>query len=468
MASVPVASGCAPADTRHHRPASHYAAHLKLALPVMFSQMGHLIVQLTDSLMLGHYDTTALAASAFGQSVFVIGLVFGVGFTLAMTPLVGAARGANDVGAAAQWFSHGLAVNVAVALLITFVLLALYPWLDAFGQTPEVTATARPYYLLLTASLLPVMVFQTFRQFTEGLGNTRLAALITVLEVLLNLGLNYLLIFGHGGFPRLGIVGAGVATLLVRLVLAGTFALCFIRLRLFAPYRATLRRTLWDGAAIRHYLRLGLPLGGQFVLEVGAFAAGAVMMGWLGKLELAAHQVALGLASLTFMGASGIASAATIRVSYYLGAGERRAMRAAGLAAMHIVLVYMGFTALVFVALRHWLPTLFTTDPAVVSIAATLLLVAAVFQLFDGLQVVLLSALRAMTDALLPTVLAFSAYLLVALPTSYGLAFRLGWREVGIWMGYVVGLATAAVLFFLRFQALSRPTPEPRAVPLQR
>ncbi len=467
MPSASVTSGRAPADTRHHRPAGHYAAHLKLALPAMFSQMGHLIVQLTDSMMLGHYDTTALAASAFGQSIFVIGLVFGVGFTLAMTPLVGAARGANDVGAVAQWFSHGLAVNVAVALLITLLLLALCPWLGAFGQTPEVTVAARPYYLLLTASLLPVMVFQTFRQFTEGLGNTRIAAIITVLEILLNLVLNYLLIFGNGGFPRLGIVGAGVATLLVRFVLAGAFAMCFIRLRMFAPYRAALRRTPWEWAAIRRYMRLGLPLGGQFVLEVGAFAAGAVMMGWIGKLELAAHQIALGLASLTFMGASGIASAATIRVSHYFGAGERRAMRAAGLAAVHIVLAYMSFTALAFVALRHWLPTMFTTDPAVVGIAATLLLVAAVFQLFDGLQVVLLSALRAMTDAFLPTVLTFVAYMLVALPTSYGLAFGFGWREVGIWMGYVVGLATAAVLFFLRFHALSRPTHEPRAVPLQ-
>ncbi|MGQ9896385.1 MAG: MATE family efflux transporter [Acidobacteriota bacterium] len=426
----------------------------------MLSQMGHLIVQLTDSLMLGHYDTTALAASAFGQNLFVIGLVFGVGFTLAMTPLVGATRGARDVAAATQWLRHGLFINLAMALLITLALLALYSWLDNFGQTPEVVTMARPYYLLLTASLLPVILFQTFRQFTEGLGNTRLAASITFLEVLLNLGLNYLLIFGHGGFPQLGIVGAGIATLLVRIALVVTFTLCFIRLRLFAPYRAALRRTAWDWAAVRRYLQMGLPLGGQFVLEVGAFAAGAVMMGWLGKVELAAHQIALGLASLTFMGASGIAAAATIRVSHYLGAGEHRALRAAGLAAMHIVLAYMGLTALAFIALRHWLPTLFSTDPVVVGIAATLLLVAAVFQIFDGLQVVLLATLRALTDAFLPTLLALIAYLLVALPTSYGLAFWLGWREVGIWMGYVVGLATAAVLFFLRFQALSRPTSE--------
>lgn len=204
MPSVSVASGRAPVDTHDYRPVSHYAAHIKLALPAMCSQMGHLIVQLTDSMMLGHYDTTALAASAFGQSVFVVGLVFCVGFTLALTPLVSAARGAGDVVAAVQWLIHGLVINLAMALLVTLLLLALYPWLDAFGQAPEVTATARPYYLLLTASLLPVMVFQTFRQFTEGLGNTRLAAIITALEALLNLGLNYMLIFGHGGVPTPG------------------------------------------------------------------------------------------------------------------------------------------------------------------------------------------------------------------------------------------------------------------------
>lgn len=164
MPSVSVASGRAPVDTHDYRPVSHYAAHIKLALPAMCSQMGHLIVQLTDSMMLGHYDTTALAASAFGQSVFVVGLVFCVGFTLALTPLVSAARGAGDVVAAVQWLIHGLVINLAMALLVTLLLLALYPWLDAFGQAPEVTATARPYYLLLTASLLPVMVFQTFRQ----------------------------------------------------------------------------------------------------------------------------------------------------------------------------------------------------------------------------------------------------------------------------------------------------------------
>jgi MATE family multidrug resistance protein len=184
------------------------------------------------------------------------------------------------------------------------------------------------------------------------------------------------------------------------------------------------------------------------------------MMGWLGELALAAHQIAIGLASLTFMGASGIAAAATIQIGYYFGAGKKRAVWAAGLAAVHIVLAYMGLAALAFVALRHWLPTLFTTDPAVVGLAANLLLIAAVFQLFDGLQVVLLAALRALTDAFLPTLLAGVAYLLVALPASYSLAFWLGWREAGIWTGYAVGLATAAVLFFSRFYFLSRPTPE--------
>ncbi len=445
-----------------HRPPTHYVAHIRLALPIMFAQMGHLIVQMTDSIMLGHYDTTALAASSFAQSVFTVGLVFSVGVTLALTPPVGAARGAQDVLAAVRWLKHGAAVNLTIALLVTLLLLALYPWLNRMGQTPTVAAAASNYYLCLVASLVPVIVFQTFRQFTEGLGNTRIAAAITVLEVLLNIVLNYVLIFGHWGCPRLGLVGAGLATLLVRLALPLAFAGFFIKLQFFAPYRAALRTVPWSRAVTGEYFRLGLPLGGQFVLEVGAFAAGALMMGWLGEIEQAAHQIAIGIASFTFMGASGIAAATTIRVSYYLGARQPAAMRAAGFAGAHVVLAYMGLTALVILALHSALPLLYTGDSAVIGKAAKLLLFAAAFQLVDGLQVVMLAALRALTDAATPTVLAGIAYLGVALPTSYVLAFPLGWREAGIWMGYVAGLALAAGLFLARFHILSR-TPECRS-----
>ncbi|OYT70595.1 MAG: MATE family efflux transporter [Chloracidobacterium sp. CP2_5A] len=443
------------AKTSLDRPAGHYIAHIKLAIPIMFSQMGHLIVQITDSMMLGHYDTTALAASSFAQSVFIIGLVFSIGFTLAMTPLVGAARGAKDVAAAAQWLKNGAAVNLAVALLVTLLLLALYPQLNRMGQTPAVAAAAGAYYLPLVASLAPVILFQTFRQFTEGIGNTRIAAAITVLEALLNIILDYALIFGQWGFPRLGLAGAGLATLIVRLAMPLAFAIFFVRLSLFAPYRAALRPARWSRAIAGRYLKLGLPLGGQFALEVGAFAAGALMMGWLGEIEQAAHQIAIGIASFTFMGASGIAAATTIRVSYYFGAGEQAAMRAAGFAAARIVMAYMGFMALVILALRSTLPMLYTRDSAVIGMAARLLLFAAAFQLVDGLQVVMLAALRALTDAAVPTALAFVAYLLVTLPTSYALAFPLGWREAGIWMGYVAGLALAAGLFLARFHLLS-------------
>ncbi|MFQ3638708.1 MAG: MATE family efflux transporter [Chloracidobacterium sp.] len=451
------------ADTPNHRVASHYTAHIKLALPVMFSQMGHLVVQMTDSIMLGHYDTTALAASSFGQSVFVVGLVFSIGFTLALTPLVGAARGANDIAAAARWLKNGAAINLAVGLLVTLLLLGAYPWLDHMGQTPQVTADAKPYYLLLVASLLPIVAFQIFRQFTEGLGNTRIAVAITGLEVLLNVGLNYALIFGNWGFPRLGIVGAGLATLAVRVAMPLAFALFFVKLSLFAPYRAALRQARWQMAAARQYLNLGVPLGGQFVLEVGAFAAGALMMGWLGEAAQAAHQIAIGIASFTFMGASGIAAATTIRVSHYLGAGEQRVMRAAGFAGAHVVLAYMGMTAVIILALRNRLPAIYTQDSAVISLSAKLLTFAAAFQVVDGLQVVMLAALRALTDAIVPTLLACVAYLLVTIPVSYGLAFHLGWREAGIWMGYVIGLALAAGMFFVRFHLLSRVPGQPPA-----
>jgi MATE family multidrug resistance protein len=434
----------------------HYSDHIRLALPVMFSQMGHMIVQITDSMMLGHYDTTALAASTFGNSVVVIGLVFGVGFTFAMTPLVGAARGAGDIARIGRWAKNGAVANLAMGVAVAAVMLSIYPFLDRMGQTPDVLAQAKPFYLFMAISVIPVAVFQSFKQFAEGVGNTRLAFFITFQEVLLNVGLNYVLIFGKLGFPALGVVGSGTATLIARISMPVAFAILFFRLDFFRVYRAAFRTARVEMAALREYAALGVPLGGQFFLEVAAFAGGAIMMGWIGEIEQAAHQIAIGVAAFTFMGATGIASAATIRVSNFFGAGERAEMRRAGFAAAHIVLAYMSFTALCLIVLRGALPTFYTKDPAVIATAAGLLILAAVFQLFDGLQVVMLGCLRALTDTRIPTAAAFISYIVIALPLSYVCAFPLGLRETGIWVGYVIGLLFAAVLFFLRFTVLSR------------
>jgi MATE family multidrug resistance protein len=422
----------------------------------MFSQAGHMIVQITDNIMVGRLGATSLAASSFAHNVFIGGLLFGVGFSAAMTPLVGAAHGKGDVREAASWFKNGLVANVMLGVAMTAVMCVIGLFMDKMGQTPEVVSLARPVYVLWTLSILPTLVFMSFKQFSEGIGNTRIAAMITFQEIIVNVGVNYVLIYGKFGFPALGVVGSGWATLVARLSMPLTFALIVLNRHDFRPYFQALPQVRVELEKILRFARLGFPLAGQTILEVMAFALGAIMMGWLGPLELASHQIAIGLAALTFMGATGIAAAATIKVSQYFGAGDRANMRRAAFASMHIVLVYEAVTALLFVLLRQYLPMLYVNDLAVIAIAAKLLLLAAVFQLVDGLQVVALGALRGLADARVPTVIAFVAYLLMSLPVSYGAAFVLGWREMGIWTGYVVGLTTASVLYVGRFVVKSR------------
>jgi multidrug resistance protein, MATE family len=456
---------------------SHYKTTIILAVPVMFSQIGHMIVQITDNIMVGHIGTTSLAASSFGHNVFIGGLLLCIGFSAAMTPFVGAVKGKGDSaesGAgdqlqtrydatreAAEWLRNGSIANIAFGLLITTLMLGMSFFLDRMGQTPEVVRLATPFYILMVISILPIMLFQSMRQFAEGIGNTRSAAYITIQEIILNVGLNYVLINGKFGFPALGITGSGIATLIARCSMAFTFAILYRNSKIFAPYVAALKKTRFDLAKVREYARLGLPLGGQMIMEVTAFAVGAIMMGWLGAPSLAAHQIAIGAASLTFMGANGIATAATIRVSQFFGARDRGNMRSAGIAALHIVLAYMSLTALAFVLLRNILPTFYITDAVVIGIAANLLLIAAVFQIFDGAQSVMLGTLRGLGDANVPAVVAFVAYILIALPISYVAAFVLHWREAGIWAGYVAGLTIASSFFVLRFLHLSRTIPMP-------
>jgi MATE family multidrug resistance protein len=436
--------------------AHHYRTNILLAMPVMFSQAGHMVVQITDNIMVGRLGATSLAASSFAHNVFIGGLLFGIGFSAAMTPLVGAAHGKGDTDEAASWFKNGLVANLSLGLVMTLVMCVIGLFMDKMGQSPEVVRLARPVYFLWTLSILPTLVFMSFKQFSEGIGNTRIAAMITFQEILVNVGLNYVLIYGKLGFPALGVVGSGWATLMARISMPITFAFIVADHSDFRPFLSALPRVKVDATKVIRYARLGFPLAGQTILEVMAFALGAIMMGWLGPLELASHQIAIGLAALTFMGATGIAAAATIKVSQYFGAGDRANMRRAAFASMHIVLVYEAVTALLFVLLRQYLPMLYVNDLAVIGIAAKLLMLAAVFQLVDGLQVVALGSLRGLADARTPTVIAFVAYMLMSLPVSYGAAFGLGWREMGIWTGYVVGLTAASVLYVGRFAVRSK------------
>nr|WP_282189176.1 MATE family efflux transporter [Maribellus sp. YY47] len=423
-----------------------------MALPIVLSQIGQVMVALVDNMMVGHVGTTELAAAAFANSVFMIGMVFGMGVTYGITPLVGTAFGKNDRKSMIVWLKNGTFSHAIASVALTGVMFSVYFFLPLMGQPEDVLQLARPYYLLLCASYLPFMAFFSQKQFFEGIGNTKMAMHITLLSNVVNIVVNYLFIFGKFGMPELGLLGAGIGTLASRIIMPLLFALYVRRNPAFRSYFSEARLQLVSRKKVIEVLKIGIPIGFQLIVEVTAFAIGAVMMGWLGETALAAHQVAIGLASTTYMISLGVSQANTIRVSHQMGEKDYVAMKTAAFASTHLVLAFMSLAALLFITARKILPYLFTTDVAVIEVAAGLLIIAAIFQLFDGLQVVMQSTLRGMADVTQPMFISFIAYLLVGIPTSYGFAFLLDFGPQGIWFGYLVGLLTAGILFYFRFK----------------
>lgn len=429
-----------------------YKRNLHLAFPIVLSQMGQVSVSLVDNMMVGHVGTTELAAAAFANSVFIIGMVFGMGVTLGLTPLVGVSFGKKDVHSTVTWLKNGMLSHLIAAVFLALIMFGVYFLLPFMNQPEDVLELAKPYFLLLCISYLPFMMFFSIKQFFEGIGNTKMAMHITLTANVVNVLVNYIFIFGKMGAPAMGLIGAGIGTLTSRILMPIMFVAYIVWNKEHLEYFVKARMEKLSLERIIRLLKIGIPIGFQLIVEVTAFAVGAVMMGWLGEIPLAAHQVAMGMASFTYMISLGVSQANTIRVSHQIGVKDFVSMRSAAFASTHLVLAFMSLAALVFIFGRELLPYLFTVDPAVVNIAASLLIIAAIFQFFDGLQVVMQSTLRGMADVTVPMFIAFIAYLLIGLPTSYVFAFNFGIGPEGIWYGYVVGLAVAGILFYFRFK----------------
>ncbi|RKD90690.1 MATE family efflux transporter [Mangrovibacterium diazotrophicum] len=431
-----------------------YKKNLKLAIPVIFSQVGQVTVSLVDNMMVGHSGTTELAAASFSNSIFIIGMLLGMGMTMGMTPLVGKYFSRKDETEVGSYLKNGLFLHAITAILIVAVMTGVAFLLGRMGQPEEVSEMAFSYFLVLVASIIPLLIFYSCKQFLEGMGNTKVAMVITLSSNLVNIVLNYLLIFGKYGFPEMGLLGAGVATFISRLIMP--FILFAFMWHHTSFHR--LSRIAWstklEKSKIRELFNIGFPIGTQIVVEVLTFSVGAVMMGWIGKEQLAAHQVAIGMASFTYMISLGVGAATTIHVSHEYGVNNFKLIRRFVFTALHLIVLFMSTMGILFVIFRHQLPHLFTNDAAVIRIAAGLLIIAALFQIFDGIQVALLSCLRGLSDVKMPMFLAFLSYSVVGLPISYLCAFVLGFGAMGVWMGFLVGLASAAALFAYRLRRL--------------
>lgn len=419
---------------------------------MVISQAGQVTVHLIDNMMVGHVGTPELAAASFANNVFMIGMFFGMGITYGLTPLVGNAFSKGKFQEVVELLKNGIFTHFIAAIVLTAVMFGIYFLLPVLGQTPVVLNLAKPYFLLLCLSYLPFMLFFSVKQFLEGIGNTKIAMQITLTANVINIAVNYVFIFGKFGFPELGLNGAGIGTLVSRLSMALLFGFYILNIPKVKSYFIDAYKQVFNRKKILSILKIGIPIGFQIIVEVIAFGIGAIMMGWLGETELAAHQVALGLASFTYMISLGVSQANTIRVSHQMGVKDYYSLKMAAFASTHLVLIFMLSMGIIFILAKNILPFLFTVDPAVVFIAAKLLVIAAIFQVFDGLQVIMLSTLRGMEDVKLPMFFAFFAYLLVGIPTSYIFTFILDFGPQGIWYGYLVGLGLAGILFYFRFE----------------
>ncbi|MEM6844863.1 MAG: MATE family efflux transporter [Bacteroidota bacterium] len=435
-----------------------YRFHIKktflIAYPVMLSQLGHILVGVADSIMVGDLGTQPLAAVSLANSLFGLVLMFGIGLSIAITPLVAAADGEGNTQQIGRVFQHGAIINILSGFVFCGLVIGGGQLLPYMNQPPVVVDFTVPYLNLLAYSLIPFMVFQTFRQFAEGLSFTRTAMLITLSANLVNVGLNYLLIYGYWGLPQLGLNGAGVATLIARILMAVAMAFYVLRAGWFPPVARHL--SSFNRLLITHMLKIGVPTGLQYIFEVGAFSAASIMMGWLGAKALAAHQIALNLAAISYMVATGLAAAATVRVGNQLGKRDFLNLRRVGFSALLMSLVLMSASALAFITLNKWLPSLYIDELPVIELASSLLIIAAFFQLSDGVQAVALGALRGMADVKIPTIITLIAYWVIGLPSGYGFAFGLGWGAQGVWVGLLLSLTIAAVLLTIRFHRVSR------------
>ncbi len=454
----------------------YYKRNLKVAFPVMLTQFGAAMVGLADSIMVGHYGTTDLAAVSFSNALFFTVMVFSMGALMGITPLVGhvhgrleklLAQGTTDEEIAhkheqiASYLTNGLVFTGLMCVFSLALLAPCIPYLDSFGQEPEVVACARPYYILIVLSIIPFLLFCFTKQFLEGLGNTFVAMMITLGCNLLNILLNWVFIFGHWGFEPMGAEGAGWASLIARALMPVCFFIAMLAKADWRQYISAATRRLVTRREVEHLVSIGTPIGLQSFAEAFLFTASFVIIGWISKEALAAHHIANQMADLTFMLALGIGSATTIRVSHQLGKGDLQAVRMASRASVHLCLLMNTIGAAIMIFGRNYIPYVFTDDPEVVPIASTLLIIAGTLQYADGLQCIGAAMLRGIQDVRVPMRIALFAYIGVALPLGIYLTFYYplplqgaggpGLGAKGMWMAFVIALAIPAVLFHIRF-----------------
>ncbi|UNY97580.1 MATE family efflux transporter [Zhouia spongiae] len=442
-----------------------FAYNLKLASPVMLGMLGHTFVAFADNIMVGQLGTAELAAVSLGNSFIFVAMSLGIGFSTAITPLIAEADAAGNIQQGKSSFKHGLVLCTTLGVLLFLLLLPAKPLMYLMDQPAEVVELAMPYLDLVAFSLVPLVIFQALKQFSDGLSQTKYPMYATLVANIVNISLNYLLIFGHFGFPELGIIGAAIGTLVSRAIMVLYLWWLLKRNQKSSPYISNLNFRILHKGTIKKILNLGLPSSMQMLFEVAVFTAAVWVSGVLGKNPQAANQIALNLSSMTYMVATGLSVASMIRVGNQKGLKRFRDLRRIAYSIFLLTLIVDIIFASGFMLLRDWLPTIYLDEKdlvnqadnfEVISTASSLLLIAAFFQISDGIQIAVLGALRGLQDVKIPTAITFVAYWIIGFPISYYLGLKTDLGGMGIWIGLLAGLTTAAIFLYIRFNYLTK------------
>ncbi len=431
---------------------------------MIMGMLGHTFVQLADNIMVGQLGTAELAAVSLGNSFVFIAMSLGIGFSTAITPLVAEADGAGNQADGKSALKHGLILCTVLGLALFGIILLAKPLMYLMEQPPEVVELAIPYLDLVAFSLVPLIIFQAFKQFSEGLSQTKYPMYATILANVVNIVLNYLLIFGSFGFPEMGIVGAAIGTLASRFIMVAHLWYLLKRREKFRFYVTGFNFRKIERRVMDKIISLGFPSALQMFFEVAIFTSAIWLSGVLGKNAQAANQIALNLSSMTFMFGMGLGVAAMIRVGIQKGLRNFKELRRIAKSIFLLTFLLEIVFAALFLLGRHWFPSLYldvddvsnmADNTEVITLAGELLLVAAFFQISDGIQVVVLGALRGLQDVKIPTLITFFAYWGVGFPVMYYLGLKTDLESTGIWFGLLAGLTASAILLYIRFNYLT-------------
>ena len=430
----------------------HYKSIITLGMPLLLGQLGMIMTGFDDTFMVGHYSTDSLAAASFVNNVMNFMTVLCMGFSYGLTPIVSATNARGDHFGVGTTMRNAVALNAVFVVVAGLAMLLVYFNVEKMGQPVNLLPLIKPYYLVLLASMVPMMLVNTLRQFTDGISDTRLSMWIIIGGNVLNIILNYLTIYGKFGFPELGLLGAGLSTLVARLSMAVAYVVVLLRSHRYAVYTQGIRRGKFDMAIVATIFGTSWPLAVQMGLETGIFSFASIMIGWLGEIPLAAYQVMLSISTIGFMVYYSLGASMSIKIAGYYGSGDICKIKSCSVAGLHIVMFFAAIACLVFLLLGEPVIRLFTTDAAVVAVALTVIPPLMLYQVGDALQVTYANALRGITDVRPMMVTAIIAYVIVGLPIGYVFAFPCGLGIVGIYLSFAVALLLAGIMFMVKFR----------------